>query len=178
MVTQENYDLILLDVMMPGVDGYEVCRRLKEKRETRDIPVLFLTAKSEQDDVVRGFREGAVDYLTKPFKTAELVARVRTHVALRNARRDILERNTELEEKNRQLQQLIEENQQAMSEIKILRGILPICSQCKKIRDDEGYWTQIEAYISEHSDVEFTHGMCAECAKELYPDFYPAKNKK
>ena len=169
MTAVEDFDLILLDVMMPEMDGFEVCRQLKQNRRTRDIPVLFLTAKSERDDIVRGLCEGAVDYLTKPFNTAELVARVKTHVALRQAQEVILERNAELEEKNRQLQQLLEENRKAMSEIKILRGIIPICSNCKKIRDDEGYWTQIESYISNHSEAEFTHGVCSECAEKLYP---------
>ena len=65
-------DLILLDIMMPGMDGFEVCKRLKENPETKDIPVIFLTAKSETDDIVRGFQLGGVDYITKPFKHKEI----------------------------------------------------------------------------------------------------------
>jgi DNA-binding NtrC family response regulator len=76
-------DLILLDVMMKGIDGYETCRRLKAADPTRTIPVIFLTALSDTFDKVRGFRAGGVDYLTKPFETEELLARVRTHIALR-----------------------------------------------------------------------------------------------
>ncbi len=173
MTFVEDFDLILLDIMMPGMDGFQVCRKLKETPKTKDIPILFLTAKSEQDDIVRGFQEGAADYLTKPFNTAELVVRVKTQIALRHAQGVILKRNAELEEKNRELEQLLEENQRANSEIKILRGILPICSHCKKIRNDEGYWTQIESYISTHSEAEFTHGMCIDCAREFYPNIYP-----
>lgn len=178
MTTTDDFDLILLDVMMPGIDGFEVCRRLKEERKTQEIPILFLTAKSEQDDIVRGLQQGAVDYLTKPFNTAELLARVKTHMTLRQAQHTICLRNAELEEKNRSLEQLLDENRKAMSEIKTLRGILPICAQCKKIRNDEGYWTTIESYIIKHSEAEFSHGLCLGCAKTLYPDIYPSENKK
>lgn len=175
MTMIEAFDLILLDVMMPGMDGFEVCQKLKKEPKTQEIPILFLTAKSEQDDIIRGLQHGAVDYLTKPFNTAELIARVKTQMSLRKAHRIILERNTELEKKNKELERLLNENQQAKSEIKTLRGILPICAQCKKIRNDEGYWTAIESYISKHSDAEFTHGMCQDCAEELYPDLYSGR---
>lgn len=172
MTTADEFDLILLDVMMPGIDGFEVCRILKNDPSTIDIPILFLTAKSEQDDIVRGLQQGAVDYLTKPFNTAELLARVKTQMDLRQAQHTILLRNAELEEKNQRLEQLLEENRKAMAEIKTLRGILPICAQCKKIRNDEGYWTSIESYIVKHSEAEFSHGMCLDCARELYPELY------
>jgi len=169
MTDAEAFDLILLDVMMPEMDGFEVCRRLKKKENTRDIPILFLTAKSEQSDIVDGLQQGAVDYLTKPFNPAELIARVKTHIDLREAHQIIIQKNTQLEEKTAELQKLIEENRKAMSEIKILRGFLPICSKCKKIRDDDGYWTQLESYIRDHSEAQFTHSICQDCAKELYP---------
>jgi len=76
-------DLILLDIMMPGMDGFEVCRTLKGSASTMDIPVIFLTVKDEIEDIVKGFDAGAVDYVTKPFNSAELLARVRTHVELK-----------------------------------------------------------------------------------------------
>ena len=91
-------DLILLDVMMPGIDGFEVCRRLRQQPHTRDIPVLFITAKSETDDVVRGFEAGGNDYLSKPFRPAELLARVRTHLLVRSQQLEIARKNTELRE--------------------------------------------------------------------------------
>ena len=78
-----DFDLILLDVMMPAMDGFEVCKLLKEDENTKDIPVIFVTAKSETENVVKGFELGAVDYVTKPFKTEELLARVKTHVDIR-----------------------------------------------------------------------------------------------
>jgi PleD family two-component response regulator len=79
-------DLILLDVMMPEIDGYEVCRRLKDDPTTRDIPVIFVTAKTEVEDEMKGFALGAVDYITKPISPAIVEARVKTHLALKNAR--------------------------------------------------------------------------------------------
>ena len=94
----EPVDLILLDVMMPEMDGYEVCRRLRAAPETREIPVIFITAKTEIDDVVQGFALGANDYVTKPFRPPELLARVRTQLTLREQHREIARKNTELTE--------------------------------------------------------------------------------
>lgn len=101
--TKLTPDIILLDVMMPEMNGFDVCRELKENSGTRDIPVIFLTAKSDQDDISNGFRLGAVDYVTKPFNSAELLARVRTHLSLKFTREELLEKNALLEEKNKQL---------------------------------------------------------------------------
>ena len=95
----EGPDLILLDIVMPGVDGYEVCRQLKEDERTRDIPVIFLTVKSELDDEIYGFKLGAVDYITKPISPAIVKARVATQIALNNARKDLTRQNYVLEEK-------------------------------------------------------------------------------
>lgn len=139
-VLKEKPELVLLDIMMPEMDGYEVCRELKSQKTTVHIPVIFLTAKTETEDLVKGFEAGAVDYVTKPFKSAELLARIKTHIELKRAR----------------------------EEIRTLRGIIPICAKCKKIRDDEGFWKQIETYIEKHSDALFSHGLCPDCSKEIY----------
>lgn len=136
----ESPDLILLDIMMPELDGYEVCRMLKEQPETREIPIIFLTAKTDTDSLVKGFESGGVDYIVKPFKTRELLARVKTHIELKRAR----------------------------EKIKTLEGILPICANCKKIRDDQGFWDRVENYIERHSAAVFSHSLCPECEKELY----------
>jgi DNA-binding response OmpR family regulator len=108
-------EIVLLDIQMPGMDGYEVCRRLKAEPETRDIPVLFLSAYSEWDEKLKGFSLGAVDYLTKPCQRAELLARVGTHIALARCRKDleaerasletrVRERTLALEERSRELE--------------------------------------------------------------------------
>jgi len=93
MIPEACPDLILLDVMMPGMDGFEVCEQLKKIPGTKDIPVIFLTARVETTDVLKGFRLGAVDYVTKPFKGAELLSRIKTHVELKFARERLKELN-------------------------------------------------------------------------------------
>ncbi len=157
-------DLILLDIMMPGIDGFEVCKRLKEDSATAEIPVIFLTALSESDDIVRGFQLGAVDYVTKPFNTVEVLARVRTHLRLR--------------EEEQKREKLIGELQEALAKVKVLSGLLPICSVCKKVRDDEGYWQQVESYISDHSEAKFSHSFCPECLKEWYGNLKLTRDDK
>ncbi|WP_446008889.1 response regulator [Candidatus Electrothrix sp.] len=138
-------DLILLDVMMPGINGFEICRKIKEDKNQATLPIIFMTALDSVGDKMAGFAAGAVDYITKPFQQAEVLARINTHITLRK-------REKELE--------------QALEEIKTLTGILPICSYCKQIRNDEGYWQQVEEYISEHSKAMFSHGVCPNCYKE------------
>lgn len=127
------FDLILLDIMMPEMNGYDVCRKIKSEKRFKHIPVIFLTAKSGTEDIVKGFQIGGADYITKPFKTPELLARIKKEV-----------------------------------ELKTLRGLIPICANCKDIRDDKGAWNQIEVYIESHSTALFSHGMCPKCMEHLY----------
>jgi DNA-binding response OmpR family regulator len=134
-IKKEEPALILLDIMMPGMDGYEVCRILKSEIKTKHIPIIFLTAKTNTEDIVKGFEAGGVDYIQKPFNSRELLARVKTHI-----------------------------------EIKVLRGLLPICSSCKNIRNDEGYWSSIENYIENHTESLFSHGICPHCMEKIYGD--------
>lgn len=158
VIPQVKPDLILLDVLMPGLDGYQVCARLKSDESTQDIPVLFMSALDELFDIVSAFAVGGVDYITKPFRVEEVLARVHTHLTLRRLQKGLEERNRQLEE--------------ALAKVKVLRGLLPICAHCKKIRDDRGYWTKLEAYIESHSEADFSHGICPDCLKQLYPEFY------
>ncbi len=102
-------DLILLDIVMPGMDGYEVCRRLKEDERTRDIPILFISALGEVEDKVKAFTVGGMDYITKPFQAEEVLARVRTHLALRTLTRQLQEANAELSQRLQELQERNEE---------------------------------------------------------------------
>jgi putative two-component system response regulator len=90
-------DLILLDIMMPGMDGYEVCRQLRENEKTQDIPVIFLTAKSTREDIVKGFEVGGQDYVTKPFGHHELLQRVKTHLELKSQRETLKKMNEVLD---------------------------------------------------------------------------------
>ena len=156
-VRKEAPNLILLDIMMPVVDGFEVCWQLKQDKLTADIPIIFISAINNTYDKVKAFSLGGVDYITKPFRSEEVLARIHTHLTLRNLRLQMEKKNAEL--------------QKALDEIKVLRGYIPICASCKRIRNDRGYWEQLESYISSHSEAKFSHSCCEECAQKLYPDF-------
>lgn len=99
IVEKRKPDLILLDIQMPGIDGFEVCKQLQHNPETRTIPIIFLSARVESEDVIRGLQLGAVDYITKPFQQTELLVRVRNHLELKHARTYLEEHNDELERK-------------------------------------------------------------------------------
>ena len=98
-------DLILLDVKMPGIDGFEVCRRLKADPQTRDIPVIFITAEDLTESVVTGFEVGGIDYIKKPFQEKEVLARVDTHLQIDHLTRELAQRNAELERANQQIEE-------------------------------------------------------------------------
>ncbi|MGK7929343.1 MAG: response regulator [Spirulina sp.] len=102
-------DLILLDVMMPGIDGFETCRRIKANPQTKDIPVIFMTALADTEHKVKGFSVGAVDYVTKPFQQEEVLARVRLHLQIRELTRELAEKNSQLSDLNASLEQKVEE---------------------------------------------------------------------
>jgi CheY-like chemotaxis protein len=164
-IGQSVPDIILLDVMMPGMDGFETCRRLKENADTRDIPVIFMTALNEVIDEVKGLELGAVDYIIKPFRVEIVLERIRTHLTLRNLQKSLEKKNAELRD--------------ALNNVETLSGLLPICANCKKIRDDKGYWNQLEMYISKHTLAEFTHAICPDCVKKLYgEDVWKRVSKK
>lgn len=168
MIESEDYNLILLDIMMPKMDGFEVCKKIKQMEGKKDIPIIFLTAKAQQQDITEGFKIGAVDYIVKPCHAGELKARVATHLQLKSAKDLISEQNGILKDKNQELEQLNRELAASLEKIKTLEGIIPICCICKKIRDDKGYWEQIEAYISKHSPAQFSHGICPDCLDKHY----------
>jgi len=148
-------EIILLDINMPDLNGYEVCKRLKRNEELSSIPVLFISALGETMDKVKAFECGGVDYITKPFHFEEVNARIRTHLQLFR-----LEKEQET---------TIEDLKSALQEVKQLRGMLPICANCKSIRDDHGYWETVEGYFMKHSDTRFSHSICPDCQEELYP---------
>ena len=166
-VHREPPDLVLLDVMMPKTDGFEVCRQMKQNPASANIPVIFITSRTDTDSIVEGFESGGIDYITKPFNKAELLARITTHIALKRSQENLEKRTEELAEKNTHLEE-------ALAQVKELKGLLPICSYCKKIRDDSGYWNQLETYVKQHSHAEFSHGICPGCLKKQFPEYYTA----
>ncbi len=117
-------DLILLDIMMPGMDGYEVCKRLRENDATKDIPVIFLTAKSTREDIIKGFESGGQDYVTKPFDHHELLQRVKTHLELKSQRETLQKMNEILDQKVKERTKELEESNTKLSDaLEQLKGL-------------------------------------------------------
>jgi phosphoserine phosphatase RsbU/P len=149
--------LAILDWTMPEMDGPEVVRRVRALQTDRPPYIIMLTARGEKADIIAGLEAGASDYLAKPFDPGELRARVEVG-------RRMIEMQDALASKAEALRL-------ALDQIKTLSGIVPICANCKKIRDDRGYWNQVEVYVRDHTDAKFTHGICPECKEKLYPRF-------
>jgi DNA-binding response OmpR family regulator len=150
-----DFDLVLLDIRMPEKDGFEVCEEIRNTAGLEDIPIIFITTESDIESITKGFESGGNDYLLKPFKPKELMARVKTHLKLKQAMDDMKLMNIKLHN--------------ALDEVKQLSGLLPICSHCKNIRDDKGYWQKVEFYIANRTDTEFSHGICPDCLIKHYP---------
>jgi DNA-binding response OmpR family regulator len=147
--------LAILDWLMPGMDGLEICRRVRKTDGDDPLYVIMLTAKTEKEDIVAGLEAGADDYVTKPFDGEELRARVGVGVR-------VLELQAALAGQVRELRD-------ALAHIKTLQGIIPICMYCHKIRDDRDIWQRMEQYIAERSGAEFSHSLCPECREKHYP---------
>lgn len=158
-------DLILMDILMPEIDGVTACKRIKSKEHLRDIPVIMVTARTDLDNLKDAFAAGAIDYINKPVNGVELLARVASALTLKSEMDCRKQREADLRRSN-------EELQRALKEVKVLRGLIPICASCKKIRNDGGFWQQLEEYLAEHSEAEFSHGLCQPCIKKLYPGVY------
>jgi DNA-binding response OmpR family regulator len=145
--------LLILDRVMPGVDGVELCKRARLAGNYPPLYIVMVTSAGNPTDVAEGLDAGADDYVVKPFNRAELRARAHVGMRLLALQESLARRVGELEE--------------ALASVKALRGLLPMCSYCKKIRVDDTYWQQLEGYITEHSDAQFSHGICPECYPAL-----------
>ena len=156
-------DLILMDINMPGMDGLEACRRFLEVERFREVPIIMITGRAESGTLAEAFAIGAMDYITKPFRKVELLARVGSALRLKRSLDICRAQGFALLKKNQELEH-------ALQEIKALRGIIPICEWCKKARDDQGYWSTVEEYIRSHSAAEVSHGICPNCLEKVYPD--------
>ncbi len=162
-VEKKQPDLVLMDIFLKGkMDGIETADKV---RSNFNIPVVYLTAYANNDILDRAKLTGAFGYLIKPFTDKELRAAIEMA---------IYKHGMESEK-----EKLFNDLQAALAQAKLLSGMLPICASCKKIRDDKGYWNQIEKYISEHSEALFSHSICPECAESLYGNesWYIRKHK-
>lgn len=145
-------DLILMDIMLKGdMDGIETAAMI---RETDDISVIFLSAYSDDGILDRAKQTLPFGYLIKPFRDRELKAAIEMAIYKQGM--------------ERKQTALIAELKEALENVKLLSGLLPICSFCKKIRDDEGYWKDVEKFIRAHSGATFSHGICPECMDKQY----------
>lgn len=157
MENENPPEIIILDWMMPGLDGVQVIKKVRAMQLSPPPYIMLFTVKDEKGAIIEGLDAGANDYITKPFDKDEFHARIR-----------VGERFVQLQDA---LAERIKELQEAIAQIRTLKGIIPICSFCHKIRNDQKSWQKLEKYIGEHSEAEFSHGICPECAKKHYPDF-------
>lgn len=161
-------DMILLDIVMPGMDGFEVCRRLKADVRTKDIPVVFVTAdQTDRKSRITALEAGGDGFLRKPFEVEELVAQIRTMSKLKAG----------AAAEGREAERMAALNA-ALSQVKVLTRLLPICASCKRIRNDKNYWEDVEKYLKEYANLDLTHGCCPDCARKLYPEFVDEKDGK
>ena len=146
---ESNSQVAILDWIMPGMEGIEICRRAHADPKLGNRYFILLTGKSKAEDVVLGLQAGASDYLRKPFEQSELLARVEVGVRFMELQRKLEDRVQELES--------------ALKQVHRLEGLLPICSYCKRIRNEQDYWERVDQYISQHANVRFSHNICPEC---------------
>jgi DNA-binding response OmpR family regulator len=149
LTAEDGPSLAILDWMMPGLAGPEVCRAVRAASLMRPVYLILLTRLGKRENIVEGLESGADDYLAKPFDAAELRARVQAGLRVVHLERELHHRVRELED--------------ALANVEQLQGLLPICSYCKKIRDDQDYWHQVESYIGQRSKAEFSHSICPSC---------------
>ncbi|MFC1735787.1 PleD family two-component system response regulator [Candidatus Hydrogenedentota bacterium] len=148
--------LAILDWMMPGMDGKELCQKVRLQETSTPAYIIILTAKARKEDIVAGLSAGANDYITKPFDRDELRVRVQVGEKVVGVESALAARVRELED--------------AMTHIKTLQGLLPVCMHCHKIRTDEETWQRIDSYIEQHSEAQISHSLCPECLEKYYPE--------
>ncbi len=161
-ILQQATDSIvgLVDWEMPELEGIEVCRQARASSSDKPLFLILVTVRDSKQDVVAGLLAGANDYVTKPFDKTELLARVKVGSQMVQLQQTLTER--------------VEELKEALINVTQLSGLLPICSYCKKIRDDQNYWTQVESYVGKHSEAKFSHSICPECYEEfIKPQLVP-----
>jgi len=152
----ERIDVVLMDLLMPGMDGLEACRRIRSEERLKHLPVIVVTARTEPPDLMDAYTAGATDYIRKPVIPVELVARVSTAMTVKEEYDNLEEHERELEVKTRELTR-------AVDELKILRGTLCLCTKCKRVRTTSGLWQRLEDYLEEKLNAKITSAVCNRC---------------
>jgi len=160
-IQKEVPDMLITDWMMPELDGLELCRRIRGLDLSSYVYIIVLTALTQKEKIIEGLDAGADDYITKPFERTELLARVRAGERVIQLERSLRQKNKELSE--------------ALAQVRQLKGLLPICMFCKKIRNDENYWQKVEEYLAEHTGADFSHSICPECLEKHYSKYVKKK---
>jgi DNA-binding response OmpR family regulator len=155
LLKEDSYDIIVLDLNLPDSEGPGTFDAVRAQNPS--TPIIILTGLADKQFGLESVKKGAQDYLVKGEFDGDLLVRSISYSIER--------------------QKLLIKLENTLKELRVLKGLLPICSSCKRIRDDKGYWTQIEAYISEHSEAEFTHGLCPECAKKYFEEYEKMKDR-
>ena len=152
-------DIILMDILLEGeMNGIEAASQIKEQS---DVPIIFLTCLNDPDVLARAIDTNPYGYLVKPYDNAALKSSIEITLIKHQA--------------DKEKEELIARLEDALLQVKRLSGLLPICASCKRIRNEEGGWQQIEDYIACHSEADFSHGICPQCARRLYPEVYRNK---
>lgn len=155
LMSDDQFDVFLVDYRLGQHSGLDLIPQAIKQGCV--APIILLTGQGDHEVDLQAMKAGASDYLVKGQIDAMLLER--------SIRYAIERKRNELEK-----EKLIEKLQTALNTVKTLSGLLPICASCKKIRDDKGYWNRLEAYIEDHSDAEFTHGLCPECVRKYFPN--------
>jgi len=172
-VKELHPELILMDIFLKGeMDGVKATEAIRKEFE---IPIVYLTANTDEQTFQRAKVTEPFGYLLKPFEERELHTTIEIALYKAAAEQELSKYRQDLEESLSERDALIEQLKDALAKVKTLSGLVPICAACKSVRDDKGYWEQIENFIRNHSEAEFTHLVCPKCAKKLYPgiDLYP-----
>ena len=165
---EESFDIILVDKNMPVRDGLEVIRIVCGAGDETTVSPIMLTASGDEEVAVEAMKLGAADYIVKD-PDGHYLALLPAVIEQSLAKRELAGAKRRAEEER---ERLVVELQEALAQVKTLSGLLPICMSCKKIRNDTGYWDLIEDYIQQRSEAQFSHGICPDCARTLYPDLY------
>lgn len=153
---QNQPDLVLMDILLEGdMNGIEAADKIQQDS---DVPIIFVTCLNDPEILDRAIKTNPYGYLVKPYDNAALKSAIEITLVKHRAQRE--------------REDLIDKLEKALLEVKRLSGLLPICASCKRIRDKNGGWQQIEDYIATHSEADFSHGICPKCARKLYPEVY------